>query len=279
MLLSDQSLTDEKEDRFSHSTYVDVILEIISHCSTPHHIGMFGKWGTGKSTILNFVKGRIRKSDELSKRYSFFYLDSWKLNKDSFRQQLLESLNEHFDDKVKNIEDRLWNVQEISRQVTLQTRPIAWASLAFFIAIVLAGPALKFYFQFDVTGYLLGFAPLALVPLLVEALQAISKTSLTLTEGTKRLIPRIESPRQFDLLFREIIEHRRRKALIIAIDNLDRCESKLAVEMLGTIKTFMDVEGCIFIVACDDEALERHVTLETHIVDDKNAETHAKEFP
>jgi len=277
-LLSDESLTDEKEDRFSHSTYVDVILDIISHSDTPHHIGMFGKWGAGKSTILNFINDRIKKNKSLDDRYNFFYLDSWKLSKESFRQQLLESLNEHFGNKVKNIEDRLWNLQEIGRQIEIQTNPIAWASLAILLLIIFAGPALKFFFQIDVLGYLMGLAPLVLIPPLIQAFNAISRTSLTLTESSKRIIPRIESPRQFEQLFKEITEDRVKRTLIVAIDNLDRCESKLAVEMLGTIKTFMDVEGCVYIVACDDEALERHVAQETHVTENEDSRTHAKEF-
>jgi hypothetical protein len=277
-LLSDQSLTDEKEDRFSHSTYVDVILDVISHCDTPHHIGMFGKWGTGKSTILNFIKIRMNERKDLNDRYNFFCLDSWKLSKESFRQQLLESLNEHFGNKVKNIEDKLWNLQEIGKQIEIQTSPIAWASLVILVAIALAGPALKFFLRFDVLDYLMALIPLALIAPLIQALQNISRTSLTLMESSKRIIPRIESPRQFEQLFKEIIENRGKKTLVIAIDNLDRCESKLAVEILGTIKTFMDVKGCVYIVACDDEALERHVAQETHTTENEDARTHAKEF-
>jgi hypothetical protein len=47
--------------------------------------------------------------------------------------------------------------------------------------------------------------------------------------------------------------------------------------MLGTIKTFMDMSGCVYIIACDDLALERHIIRERH-VEDENAERDAKEF-
>ena len=276
-MLPDEYLSDEKEDRFSHSTYVDTILEIVSQCRTPHHIGMFGQWGTGKTTILRFLEARITSDNRLSKEYIFFYLDSWKLTKESFRQQLLESLNERLGNKVKNIEDRLWNIQEISKTAEVKTDPLALATLVTLGVLAVAGFVLKSVFQVDITGYLLALTPAVMTVPLIVALRSLSKASVAVTLSTKKIIPQVQSPKQFENLFGEIIQHRGSKTLVIAIDNLDRCESLLAIEMLGTIKTFMDTKGCIYIIACDDLALERHVISERH-VGDQAAISDAKEF-
>jgi len=42
---------------------------------------------------------------------------------------------------------------------------------------------------------------------------------------------------------------------VIFIDDLDRCSKEKVVKTLETIKTFLDVETCIFIIACDDEII------------------------
>jgi len=47
--------------------------------------------------------------------------------------------------------------------------------------------------------------------------------------------------------------------LVVVIDNLDRCDDKVAVELLGIIQTFMAKENCINILACDDEAIVNHL--------------------
>jgi len=53
---------------------------------------------------------------------------------------------------------------------------------------------------------------------------------------------------------------------LIVIDNLDRCTHNKAVELLSTVKTFLakdtDLVGdnkCLFLIACDDEAIKEHL--------------------
>jgi formylglycine-generating enzyme required for sulfatase activity len=47
--------------------------------------------------------------------------------------------------------------------------------------------------------------------------------------------------------------------LLFLIDDLDRCLPEKAVEMLEAIKLFLDVPGCAFVLALDDEVVERGI--------------------
>lgn len=47
--------------------------------------------------------------------------------------------------------------------------------------------------------------------------------------------------------------------LLFLIDDLDRCLPEKAVQMLESIKLFLDVEGCSFVIALDDEVVERGI--------------------
>ena len=47
--------------------------------------------------------------------------------------------------------------------------------------------------------------------------------------------------------------------LVFLIDDLDRCLPEKAVEMLESIKLFLDVRGCVFVLAVDDEVVERGI--------------------
>ena len=75
---------------------------------------------------------------------------------------------------------------------------------------------------------------------------------------SKKIIPRIVSTVQFNKIYDEIIRKQEKK-LVVVIDNLDRCEDTVAVELLGIIQTFMVKENCINILACDDESLVTHL--------------------
>jgi hypothetical protein len=259
-LLSDEPQDDESQDRFSHSTYVDVIIDTISHCDTPHNLGVFGKWGTGKSTILKFLAKRITTNPELTNRYEYFYLDAWKLTVETFRQQVLESLNAHFGGKVKNIENTLWNILESGKETSVEVDLPSLISVVVLVGLAVIGTTLKLAWGIDISNFLL----VAITAALLVVLRTLSKASIRLAVSTKKIIPQMQSPQQFEELFRKIIDHRGNKSLIIAIDNLDRCDSKLAVEMLGTIKTFMNVKGCFYLIACDDIALEAQVASERY---------------
>jgi hypothetical protein len=46
------------------------------------------------------------------------------------------------------------------------------------------------------------------------------------------------------------------KRVVICIDDLDRIEPLIALEMLESIKIFLDVEGCVFVLAVDYEVVQ-----------------------
>ncbi|MBN8489129.1 MAG: hypothetical protein J0M20_15565, partial [Burkholderiales bacterium] len=47
--------------------------------------------------------------------------------------------------------------------------------------------------------------------------------------------------------------------LVFIVDDLDRCLPEKAVEVLEAIKLFLDVEGCAFVLAVDEEVIERGI--------------------
>jgi hypothetical protein len=47
---------------------------------------------------------------------------------------------------------------------------------------------------------------------------------------------------------------------VIIFDNLDRCEPNVAYETLSTIKTFMDVNNCFYIIPADDDAIKNYLS-------------------
>ena len=265
--LPDRAIKSEVEDQFAHSTFVNKLLWLIK--STPEHfnIGIFGKWGTGKTGILNLLEEKLCQKD-LKKSFDYVYIDTWALSKQSLRQQLLYKLSRRYDKKrsEEEIADRLFYT--IVEPLVLEKE--SWTE-RFRRLLEEALPYLLLAFGFITSGALLDFfypgknlvlivSSLYVVPLIVSLAKRLAEASKAVKKMGQRIIPRIESPVQFARMFNEIIGKREEgKKTIIALDNLDRCESDLVVEMLSTVKTFMDKEGVIFLVACDDEALVEHL--------------------
>jgi hypothetical protein len=51
------------------------------------------------------------------------------------------------------------------------------------------------------------------------------------------------------------------KPLVVIIDDLDRCLPEKAIQVLEAIKLFLDVEGCIFLLAVDRDVVEKAITV------------------
>ncbi|WP_153952808.1 P-loop NTPase fold protein [Halosegnis longus] len=60
-LLEDTKLTDLDDDVFDHEAHIEVLEAIIHDNEPPWQIGLFGTWGSGKSSIVELTFDRIRR--------------------------------------------------------------------------------------------------------------------------------------------------------------------------------------------------------------------------
>lgn len=117
--LSDNPLNTNKNDAFGHEDIVDVLVTIIQSCESPCNIGLYGQWGTGKTSILNLVKNKLN-ADNMKTEFDYVYLDAWKLSKENLRQQILIDLNLKYKKFTeKEIENMLYNIQEVKKDTNL----------------------------------------------------------------------------------------------------------------------------------------------------------------
>jgi len=266
--ISDIAITNDEQDRLGHGFFVNQIVSMILGCDPryPFNIGLFGKWGSGKTGIINLLKKRIETDDQLKKQVDFAYIDVWKFSKESLRQEILVELNRKFGQlSPDEIQERLYYVHEeeteVSREEPWKRRLkrmvlSAIPYLALSVILILTGAFLSWHLKLDLVAPLV---VLVLIPLLLQTLDRVNAAASAVRRTSKRIIPQASSPQEFEKLFLETISRKKSQRLVIAVDNLDRCDSEIAVEMLGTIKSMMEIPGCIYLIACDNEALERHL--------------------
>lgn len=72
----DNALTSKEEDQFQHKHYVSVLKDILLKSQTPINVGLYGKWGVGKSSIVHMLKEEIKKDKEL-KDFEYVEVDAW----------------------------------------------------------------------------------------------------------------------------------------------------------------------------------------------------------
>lgn len=247
----DKALDTKKDDRFKHSHYVEVLKGILLRSETPINIGLYGKWGVGKSSIVHMLREAI-KEDEKLKDFKYVEVDAWGLSNTSLQQGILEEINMQLGPvyESNDLEDRLYNTRQVDvfRKDAIKK---SWWLLPVIGAVV--APIL-------IIGSLLDLPNTLPTAVLGAAFALLLKLFLG---SSKRIVAKAASSIQFKEMYNTIIRQqqhaKQNKKIVIVIDNLDRCNDKVAVELLGLIQTFMVKKNCINILACDDEALIRHL--------------------
>ena len=266
-------------DAFGHRDYADALVSVLCGESPPQTVGVFGPWGVGKSTIIGGVQKALQR-----KEVAFVYFDAWRYEGDSLRRQFLtetaKQLQEEgrlkdydLDDELRELEVDTqelretfsWNRERFKRAVALG---LAFGVTAL-LAALLGGVAALLGGNFGTK--VLGALTVFTVTTVASALsQSVVVTPTTFTRHT------LKDPDRFATKFTRLLSCLRTKRLVIAVDNLDRCSPEKAVEMLGTIKTYLEpaVAGdafprssamdtvdkdIVFVIAVDDAALRRHL--------------------
>src|SRR4051812_42607247 len=89
-----RALQDAESDAFGHRDYAAAIVSALADVPTPFTLGLFGAWGTGKSTILAEVTRRLAAEDNTA----VATFDVWRYEGDSLRRELIRDVGRQLKD-------------------------------------------------------------------------------------------------------------------------------------------------------------------------------------
>lgn len=285
----------QKIDLLNTSTYVNTLTDCVMSVpeDKPFTIGLFGEWGSGKSSIIRTFKGLIAERYEAeSKKVKVITYDAWKYANDSFRRMFLLQMQQELGFKREALMNKFYlnSSEDAHIDTKIDKRKLLWGVLIV-IAVIIAVNNIGLTTDQKIVA---------------NALVALGSLVLAVVYGAFRevkiniLRPHLFAPEQFEDCFNEMCEKAHHKEgtplsylkwikgevgeegldrLIIVIDNVDRCSSELAYELLTNIKNFL---GCkhntIFIVPVDEDALKRHFEPANSSQQDDSAEFLRKFF-
>ena len=264
-VLADGALSSIGEDRFEHQAIAERVAELTLVAKPPVNIALFGPWGSGKSSFYRLMRHSIlaRESKTQVVRY-----DAWKFGGQALKKNFLVTLARklHADvdeyDRALNTDAETsaldwwkffssdWKVLGVPILLALGTA-VVWAVLT--VAVMSANSA-------DSLAELLRKS-------LPDDLKVFGATAAALIVGEKvfetakrkNTRPAASSDDAFSLTFKRLIDDKikQNQRLVVFIDELDRCSPEDVVATLIDLKTFLDQDRCIFVVAADREVLER----------------------
>ena len=267
-LISDRALEPGEQDHFAHDDFVDQLEALIRSGIDTANIALYGSWGAGKSSISRRLADRFQVDSD-RKRFRFVELNAFKYADTPLLRTFIYRIAEAtVPGKLKRYHHELY---ERATRTTLRA-PDGWSSVirltallavglfAAAVALLLALPAGSAYHT--VLDVLRALAPSAIV---VGVLVTVASQVLPyFTTENEKLAP--ASAEQFEQLFQDLVHNdlgidgKDDKRLIVFIDELDRCSPGEVARTLETLRTFVNIPGCIFIVAADQQVLEHALT-------------------
>lgn len=246
-------------DALDFTPYVETLADIIQTGNTPLTIGVFGTWGSGKTSLMKMVKNKLPND------FTVAWFDAWKYDKEEtlWRAFLLSVLT-----AVKETSEKQGKpTEEFEKMQSLLYREMEMEKVG---GVTVDLPKLGGAVATGLVKLSLSFIPgISALTKLVEELQSGAAKSTTddavsaiTRERTKIYIEQVKFLEQFQEKFAKLVKtHIAPNRLVVFVDDLDRCLPEKAIEVLESIKLFLDAESCIFMLGLDQEVIARGIEM------------------
>ena len=235
----------------------EALAEFIGSCSTPMTVAIQGDWGTGKTTAMNNIRNIInsKSSDEQNPELTIWF-NTWQFSVLTDNHCLIVDLLWMIAELLFKRLEAIKNSGQASEEQTRASESILRKAISVFLGVSVSALKYAAAQSNTVSGIkdiFSGFSPFgskkqhADMPDTKELLQSIRSDAanvITLKETVNETI-------------RELLKLTGKDRIYFFIDDLDRLSPHVAVELLECMKNFLDCEGCVFILAIDQDVIER----------------------
>ncbi len=205
---------------------------------SPATIGIYGDWGSGKSTLMKIVKKSLDADDNtLTVEFNGWLFEGYEDAKTALCGTILDEMHKHVKcftkakNKIKDLLDKVDGGKLLSKGV-------------------------KYGLDFLLTGGIGSVTELTLTGLISAVKQKAGDVSedeikkmvdALKTEDTKR-----SEIKNFRNSFKEVFEDCKGERLVVFIDELDRCTPDTILDIFEAIRLFLYVSGTTFIIGADE---------------------------
>jgi hypothetical protein len=235
-----QIITDDsaEEDALDFKSYSENLANIIREAKPKFAVGIFGKWGTGKTTLMNMIKTELEKDKD---KILTVWFDAWRYEKEKylvvipFLRLIRIALDKDSDKKKKPKWMKVKKSLQKTSTAFIESTDFSFATpgaASITISLKRFWASLKSKGSTFINGEHVQFHEHA-TDYLKHALDDLRKDKET------------EDSR-----------------IVVFVDDLDRCTPQNALEVIESIKTFFDIEGIVYVIGMDSESID-------HIVEQK----------
>lgn len=266
------------EDLLGFKVHADLLINILNDESVlPVTVGVFGDWGSGKSSVLQIVKEEFEKEDD--KDSLCIYFNGWTFEGyDDAKAALLNSILKELEDNKKISAELKDAIKEKAKKLW---KSIDWMRGAGMVMKNVALPAVSAYFSGGLSLVPFAYQKMAewgdSPEKIIEKLQSEEGKEIFkafVKEGKEDVENSTNAVAEFRKNFSDLLATTNFKRLVVIIDDLDRCSPERIIENLEAIKLFLNVPKTAFLIGADPRivkyAIEHKYKNNKEIEEDNN---------
>jgi hypothetical protein len=207
-----------QEDLFGIQIYQDALIKYIRLTDTPITIALQGEWGSGKTSLMNLLRYHLCEIDHAP--YYPVWINTWQYSLMKTPTQAIISILEGIISQIGALNPNIQKWEESKKKIGGLFKKMA------VVGTKVAAGAVGI--DGEVVGEVFG-----------EGEPNASSDIMQLKEEISKLIA--------DALSRDTTK----QGFTFYIDDLDRIDPPVAVEILELLKNIFDLENCVFVLAID----------------------------
>ena len=242
------------KDLLGYSIHASLLKDVVTNPKNlPITVGLYGDWGSGKSSILKILQNQLEEDDNTV----VIYFDGWAFESfDDAKMALIQGIvdalesNEKFLAKVKD--EAKGALDAVTEAFAKLKKSINWMRMLKFTTKAAIPVA---------SAVMTGGA--SIIPTLISAFQENKEHLANLLTGDKAEEflqnainledneKKYKAVREFRTDFETLINKSKQGRIVILIDDLDRCLPRHIIDNLEAIKLFLNVPKTAFVIAAD----------------------------
>lgn len=242
--------SETKSDYLNFDYLIDAVESIAMDAKlTPSTIGVYGDWGSGKSSLMQMVEEKIKaehKEDACCIRFNGWLFEGYEDAKTAFCGSILDALRTEktIPAKVKT------RITKLLKKVDGKKILMKGGSVALDILLT-GGLGSITYLTIDaITNALKDKLSNATSDDIKEVLKGV------LTENKNQSTSNRNDIKIFQEEFKKILDESKIEHLVIFVDELDRCTPDTVLDIFAAMRLFLFVEKTSFIIGADSRLID-----------------------
>lgn len=231
------------QDLLGYQVHADLLKKIIlNDAMLPISIGVFGNWGSGKSSLMLLLQQSLQEweKSQQNEQHSIIlqvYFNSWQFESyDSTKLTMIESILEALDKDINTRKDVFERADDLLARIN-------FLKVGVFI--------LKKAYDNLTPDWMKKWLPKKDD---IDKITGKDKYNNLLEDVTKGNTSKFIAT--FRELFEDLVNDMRYKAVIVYVDDLDRCDPKRIIGCLEAVKLFVNVKKTAFVIGADERIIE-----------------------